>query len=355
MNLPSFIVLGGILGGLSDAIREAIQGLYEGAIVTFLKLCQFSTAISQSYGIMPEFVQVGGNWTLKPGIISPFIQVTSGFGAAFALVFLIVGMIDTYMQEKMSIETFAKPFLQYLATVVLLVNCENLVAFFWNYGVLFTNAMKNIPIEDLADAITVDFTGEAGIGTMIGLLLGGVVLMFICFLLGLVVKLCAYIANFSRMIEAGLRGIGFPIAIGLSVDSSLRQGAVRYIKKFLAVALQGGFFIAIAYIFSATSITVMQQHIDEFMVGDDAKVNAVIKSAKADFRWDEEKQQFVIDNLAELTGAELDLNLVYNVEMAVGSLLVAVITTILPLIGLALGAIVVLFKSGQICNDIVGA
>lgn len=130
-------LLGGVLGGLTNTLKELAENLYEGCLELFIKLASFKDILNSSYGMMPEYVEVNGRWTLKSGVVSPLIEVGQTYGAALALVFLIVAMVDIYMQEKMSIETFAKPFLQYLATAVLLVNCEKLVALFWNFGVLF--------------------------------------------------------------------------------------------------------------------------------------------------------------------------------------------------------------------------
>lgn len=345
---------GGILGGLTNTLKELAENLYEGCLRLFIWLASFKDILNSSYGMMPEYVEVNGRWVLKPGVVSPLLRIGQTYGAALALIFLIVAMADIYMQEKMSIETFAKPFLQYIATAVLLVNCEKLVAFFWNFGILFSKDMSEVSTSELVRNFTVSFQGnKISAGMAIGLVLGAVILLVICFLMGAVIRVCAYIANFSRMIEAGIRAIGFPIAMGISVDSNLRQGAVRYMKKFLAVALQGGIFVAISLIFTATSVAVVTnqaKNLSSFKQETAEKIEADLNDM---FRWDEETGELVRE--AGAAAGVLTPAITLDTGDGIVAIMYSVITCIIPLIGLGLGCIVVLFKSGQICNDIVGA
>lgn len=190
-------------------------------------------------------------------------------------------------------------------------------------------------------------------GMAIGLVLGALILLVVCFLMGAIIRICAYIANFSRMIEAGVRAIGFPVAMGISVDSTLRQGAVRYIKKFLAVALQGGIFVAISIIFTTTSVAVVTnqaKNLSSFKQQSAEKIEADLNKM---FRWDEETGELVreIGVAADILKPTITL----DTKDGIVAIMYSIITCIIPLIGLGLGCIVVLFKSGQICNDIVGA
>lgn len=360
MNINNSVFLsGGVLNGLKDSLIEMVEDLYQGCLEIFLKFANFSDILNSSYGMLPE-CEIGDNGELifKSGVVSPLIEVGQSFGAALALIFLLFTMADIYMQEKMSVETFAKPFLQYLATVVLILSSEKLVAFFWNFGVLFEKTMSEQDITAITKNVDVIMSRDASLGLTLGLAIGAVILLVICIIAGAIIRVCAYIANFSRMIEAGVRAVGFPVAMGISVDSSLRQGALRYLKKFLAVALQGGIFVAISFMFTGVSYTVITNSAQELAKIDDNAAEAMSDSLATAFTWDESKQQYVYDLMSKAGDVgEEAATFVLSVEASMGlvGVLSSIITCIIPLLGLALGCIVVLFKSGQICNDIVGA
>jgi len=352
------VILGGVLDGIADALRDAAQKALNSCFELYFKLSDFSTAFSDDYGIMPKLVLVGNEFKVVDGAIDPLIEVGSSFGVCFALIFMIIGMVDTYMQEKMSLETFIKPFLQYFGTVALLINARTLIAALWSFGFLLAAQIKNVTGDgSMAAAVEVSLTGDMSFGAIFGLLIGSFVIMVLAAVLGLIIRLCAYIANFSRMIEAAVRAVGVGIAIGISADSSFKQGAVRYLKKFLAVSLQGGMFAAIATIYTAASIACIQTNIrgNTDTVGDGM---AYEEGHYEDIAPEVYESQ--IRNIIEGvdTFIEEERNALIEITGSGDDALVVALTTVLgniiPLAGLGLGAIVVLFKSGQICNDIVG-
>lgn len=358
MKIPylNTIVMAGILDGVQDMLVEAAEMIYSGGLGLFLKFANFSGILNKSYGILPEYTRTAEGWELTSGTISPLLHVASSFGGALALIFMLIGMVDTYMQEKMSIETFVKPFLQYLATVALLLNAEKLIALFWNIGVLFEKKMSEVGLDDISELLKVEFGENTSLGIIIGLLLAGIILFVISLLMGLIIRICAYIANFSRMIEAGVRAVGFPIAIGVAADSSLKQGAIRYLKKFLAVSLQGGMFAAISLIFSLTALVVVKdaatftQGINQEIVDE---TSAPAKEALSKL-FDEKTGELATDEVnALITDIKSTTGPIIIGESIISSLM-AFFGAIVPLIGLGFGSIVVLFKSGQICNDMVG-
>lgn len=361
--LPRFAILsGGILKGLRDGLMETAESLYEGGVELFMKLSFFGNILNKSYGIMPELTRTADGWEVTEGLVTPFMRVGQSFGAALALIFMIAAMIDIYTQEKMSVETFAKPFLQYLITVAFMTKAELIIAALWNLGVLFQQKMA-LAGNSVFHRIDISFVEDASLGAVIGIFLGAILMLLVCFFLGVVIRVCAYIANFSRVIEAALRAIGLPIALGIATDSSFRQGALRYVKKFLAVSLQGGIFTVISFLYLSVSVHILTTTSENLsnatdITGDFAE-NVQLKF--------DETNGTVIAEAAEAVGVEIAEEIEAGIAMAQDAIPVAVaamsaagvlyqvITTIIPIIGLALACIVVLFKSGQICNDIVGA
>lgn len=340
-----------VMDGLKEAFIEFAEATYNGVLESFIRYASFKDILNKSYGIMPQYVQENGKWMLKSGAVSPLLHVGQSYGAALALIFLLVAMADIYMQEKMSIETFAKPFLQYLATVILMINCEKLVAFFWNFGVLFQKSMAKLDTMEAIQEVQFSFSkNTVSIGMAIGLIVGATAMLLVCVFCGAIIRICAYIANFSRMIEAAVRAVGFPIAMGISVDSNLRQGAVRYLKKFFAVALQGGIFVAVSFIYTLSCVTVLNSN---------AEGTADYFSSETAAGWDETSGYYWNNSdgtsdsdKAAHTSIVIEAGI--NVGEGVTSLFFDVLGSLIPTIGLALASIVVLFKSGQICNDIVG-
>lgn len=353
--LPRFAILsGGILKGLRDFLIDSMEDLYEGSINLFMKFSSFKDILNQSYGIMPEFVRnPSGRWEIEPGLISDVLKIGQSFGAALALIFMVAAMIDIYTQEKMSVETFAKPFLQYLITVALMLNTEKIIALFWNFGVLFETEMVKFGAEGgFAQNIAVDFSEDASVGAIIGCFIGGIIMLLLCLVLGLIVRLCAYIANFTRVIEAALRAVGLPIALGVATDSNFRQGALRYIKKFFAVSLQGGMFAVISLLYIAVSVNVLTGTATKISQAADVTPNI---SETVGPLFDAETGM-LISSVTEEAEAAIAMTVdAAALAAGVGAVLGQILMTIIPIIGLALACVVLLFKSGQICSDIVGA
>lgn len=359
--LPRFAIAGGILDGLRDNMMDCAEKLLSGAMTLLVKMSSFGSILNKSYGVMPELIKTNEGWKVtEEYLLKPFLQTGQSFGAALALIFMVAAMIDIYTQEKMSVETFAKPFLQYLITVAFMTKAELIIAALWNVGILFQEGMAKAGAEASMN-INITFGGECSIGLIMGLLVGSIIMMLVCFLLGFAIRICAYIANFSRVIEAALRAVGLPIALGISADSAFRQGALRYIKKFLAVSLQGGIFVVISFLYLSLSVNILTRTGETIANLSDSKVEEEMK-AKFDKTTGTIVQEvvkditsFVVAEAEAAAAMARDLNPIISTAGGIAGVLVQVCGSIIPIIGLALACIVVLFKSGQICNDIVGA
>lgn len=275
---------------MSDGIKKWIEEML-GSIVENAGLGKtIENNISKTYGILDD-----GGTAME--IMNAIVPV----GMAICILFFLLALNDLAMSDRMNLEMFIKFFSKLAIGAFFCMNCKYLV----NLGLGLTDWVKGIVIT-AKDTTVPDDLGKIDVT---GLLSGGqwILTVLAVGLIGLVLQLafavaaaCAMVACFSRIMEIGLRTAFLPIAIGFVSEDGWKGAGGRYLKKYMALCVQGPAMIVIAKLQTA----IITQPLKAFIAG---------------------------------TGSSAQL-----------------LTSVIPLIGITFATVGLLFKSIGVINDVFG-
>ncbi len=248
-------------------------------------------------------------------IINAMLDPIMGFGTALCMVFFLIHVLDSTAKGQYTLEAMARPFMNFLISVGLIINTPKITEGVWNIGLRLQDlfiSQQNVASDMIAKkaAENADKAQNAGVTIAANLVFSVpallLVLLFflIVLILALVMHITVYLVNFKRLIQLAVYGISMPIGIGVGITSGL-DGAIRYIKKYTAVAITGALYTLIMAIFGLTAQKIL------------------------------EGESFV--------GNSVNGNLTLNA-----------FTGILPLIAFGIATISAMFKADQWANDIMG-
>lgn len=188
-------------------------------------------------------------------VVSPMKTI----GFALCLFFFIMTLVDLLTSERLSFEIFWKHFLKLILGAFMVDNAEKVKTFVIDFGNAF---MKDINTglgsikgtnpfaqnEAFMQAVY-EFAKDISLGWLIVLGLGFLVGLF-PLLLGIIFKGATLLIALSRLLELYLRCAFLPVALALMTDDGWRGAGGRYIKKIIAVAVQGAGLIVIGSLIS---------------------------------------------------------------------------------------------------------
>lgn len=189
------------------------------------------------------------------------VSVMKTIGFSLCLFFFIMTLIDLMTSERLSFEIFWKHFLKLVLGVFMVDNAENVKKFVIDFGNKFSqdiiNSIDNAnnftnPFTQYGDFMkaAVEFAVETPLGWLLLLALGFLVGIF-PLLFGIIFKGAVILIAFSRLLELYLRCAFLPVALALMTDDGWRGAGGRYIKKIIAVSVQGVALIIIASLVGA--------------------------------------------------------------------------------------------------------
>lgn len=215
-------------------------------------------------------------------VFNSVVSAMKTIGFAVCLFFFIMTLIDLLTSERLSFEIFWKHFLKLILGVFMVDNAEKVKDFAIDFGNAF---MKEVTLTNQT-LDTNPFAQDSGFMkaiTQFGaeLPLGWLILFGLAFLLGLfpvllglVFKGAAILIGFSRLLELYLRCAFLPVALALMTDDGWRGAGGRYIKKIIAVSVQGVALIIIGHLVSsvcAGTLTNLTSNIYQY--GDNAMIS----------------------------------------------------------------------------------
>lgn len=178
-------------------------------------------------------------------------------GVMLLFVYFIVALVDKLSSDTFTWETLWRQFALLLAAKYIMENGFQLLEIIFNIGMATAarvSALGDPSVSETAvdaAAIIDKFTGSfTGFFAIIGELIMMLYLL-IPWLLSWIMGLCVSIICYSRVIEIYVRATFAPIALSDFFHSGLHGSGWRYLKSFLAVALQGALILVIGMIYSA--------------------------------------------------------------------------------------------------------
>ena len=186
-----------------------------------------------------------GNLVANVGTLSNYNGATSlinaiqnslkPVGLALMTLFFLFSIFSDAMNETFSFERFVKSFTRYFFGFGLVQISGSLCDFgdglSQDIATLISSESEKAPLENIYTKDNIGGFWHAIFITMILVLFGNI--------MGLIMKISMYFILFSRLIEMAVRAAFMPIAVGLVTDGGWSGSAGRYIKKYIALCLQG--------------------------------------------------------------------------------------------------------------------
>ena len=228
-------------------------------------------------------------------------------GVILTLIYLIINLSEKSITQGVTMESFMKCFIEFILALVLIMNSFHIIEFASSLGSGVLDDIGNIAqaaagsdtgvASSLMAEVDEINTEQSGIGKFLSLLIIYLGQLMIPQLLANIGKALVVVACMSRGISIIIYGVFLPIPIADVYKDGLNSKGIRYIKKLIALFIQGAIILLVVMASSLLQGSVQQA------------VNGV---------------------------ASTILGMFYN-------------------IGLIFVTVMVIFKSQNIANDIVGA
>lgn len=212
-----------------------------------------------------------------------FQEPLQAVGAAIAMAFFLIQLLELTTQERFTIEFFIKFFGKLVISIALILACKTITEQLWNFGEAFTSLINknyttvtaNTTLGNSSEALKDKLNDNSQEGNSdkqqfidaavneykdvntISLILEFGVVGLVLYLMSLILIIVVYIVSFTRVLEMSVRAVFMPIAFALLSDDGWRGAGGRYIKKFIAICAQGAVLILIGEVSSFAILTSM--------------------------------------------------------------------------------------------------
>lgn len=186
---------------------------------------------------------------------SIFQNVALPLGFILFLIYFLIALVDKNTTDTLNIEQIFKMLLKFLVALFLVQNSLDIVETLMSWGTLMVNKVNSAGlsagtmsgIADDLKALAAEETGNYGLIKSLGFIIKLILPWAITWIINIIIKVQCYVRLFEMMIMA----CGAPIATADIFLEGTSGGAIRYLKRMLAVALQGGIMLMIAMLFSS--------------------------------------------------------------------------------------------------------
>lgn len=256
-----------ILEGASEVAVETVKGAPPENNSPYNGFHEFFVAITQSnrFGIKDGGgATVGYKYRIgavkdedktAPQIVEEVMEVATGalqaLGIAMLLAYAIAHMLESIEQGKDTLEAATKFFLELCFGAVVILNVNVLLDLLANIGTVianvFTNVLQNGELTNRAAVLNLlkAVTGKDH-GGFWEWQLGCAIELIIPYALNFITKVAASFAILSILIEIAIRKIFAPLAVVNIYNEGLRSPGMRYFKKYFATALRLALCVAIS-------------------------------------------------------------------------------------------------------------
>ena len=248
------------MNNLSQSLRELcitgasnIYGLVLNAVnwvgVSAAKETQGGGAI----GIIQGYLTTG----VRDGMKS-----LQSFGYSICTMFFLIQLIELAMSEQFTLEYFIKYFSKLVVGYIAVYFAPEIFEKLINLGNALADAVGKINILGNYGEDNVDIQAElyntfdnvtrnSGVGVAVILLMFSILMVFPLLIAALCEYVVVYIILATRIFEMAIRGLFLPVALALLSDDGWKGSGGRYLKKFLAICVQGSVLVLIGKISTA--------------------------------------------------------------------------------------------------------
>lgn len=193
-----------------------------------------------------------GSLSSYDGAVSMVTSIQDGLVAtatSIMVLFFLYGLLSDAMNETFSLERFIKLFARLALGIGLISLCGDITTLGDSLATEVSDVISKAKDGAKLTASDMPTVPEAenlfqGVFLVMGLWAVGTVMSW-------VIQAAMYFMLFSRLIEMALRAAFMPIAMAMVTDGGWQGTAGRYIKKYIALCLQGPALVAISSLYNS--------------------------------------------------------------------------------------------------------
>lgn len=224
---------------MGDILTSMIDNIF-GADFIQSAIDSINIGVASEYGTVLDYIQD-----------DKVQSVICAIAAVLLTMHLLIELMEKMTNDTFTSDQFIKLLIKFVFGMVIISHGTEWSLQFMNIGAKFIN--------DIMDAInvttiTVTKPEDSGFWEAIG----AMVILAIPLLVSFLLRVAIFFISFSRIIEMILRAMFAPIGCADVVSGGSHSAGVRYLKKMLAISIQGALMIAVVYISSEMLSGVMQ-------------------------------------------------------------------------------------------------
>lgn len=182
--------------------------------------------------------------TIDPQIFDSLIDGLSTalkpIASVLVTIYFMMAVLDKLTNDSFNVEQFIKLLLKLVLAIVIVDNASEWSKIIMQFGVDFGNLMTtgsvNFMEYNIADSVdNMDFWTK----------LLTIVTLIIPWLIALLLRVAVYFIGYGRIIEVGIRSAFAPIGMADIVTGGPNSNGFRYLKKMIAISMQGGIMIIV--------------------------------------------------------------------------------------------------------------
>lgn len=235
-----------------DALKNLIMAMYDAACGD--KLIEDTADI---LSISDCRTSIGGAFSgfIDGGAKLAYTSLTS-VALSLIVMYFLFSITDKVAQGQMTIEIFVPEFIKLLAAAFLVLEGYNFFKLLISLGESITKTVGNSFTND-PTTNNLRYMVETNADDSAIVQVSVLAVLIIPTIFGLLARLSIYVVCIGRALEIIVRLALSPIAVADVFGNGLNSGGFRYIKKFLAVTLQGAVIIVIIHIMGTLNATLV--------------------------------------------------------------------------------------------------
>lgn len=217
---------------------------------------------------------------LISGTESIFEAVILPIGIGICTLYFLIGLLDKISSEQINLEQFLKAFMKLVIVVYLISNSLDVLNALLNLGNHFYVKIYEKINNNFSSASAITFYDNLIAGANTTTEKFGVIMqLFFPAIASFIAQAIVGFICYSRLIELYLRAMFTPIAVSDIFVGGANSNGFRYLKGFLALAMQNAVIYLIAYIYSIVSAGV----VDTIVNGDPSFLDVTIGTLALSF------------------------------------------------------------------------
>lgn len=170
---------------------------------------------------------------------SSFSDVMKPIASVLICIYFIIELMEKITNDNFNTDQFIKLLIKLVFSIVVVDNASAIAENISKFGTAFISAISS------ADLTSKPFTVTEVNGLGIIDLIAMIVVMVIPFFVSLVIRLAAWFMIFSYIIEIQVRSALAPLGFADLISGGSNSNGFKYLKKLIALALQGGIMLII--------------------------------------------------------------------------------------------------------------